>query len=64
MVRVSFRFDALPQAGQQFASCSAYFRYGASLARANGLDDSAVAIEGIQELAHDANGFLLVTVGG
>ncbi len=36
------------QAGQQFASCSAYFHYGASLARANGLEDSAVAIEGME----------------
>lgn len=48
------------QAGQQFASCSAYFRYGAGLARANGLDDSAVAIEGMERGWKVAGMFLLV----
>jgi len=48
------------QAGQQFASCSAYFRYGAGLARANGLEDSAVAIEGMERGWMVAGMFLLV----
>ena len=48
------------QAGQQFASCSAYFRYGASLARTIGLEDSAVAIEGMERGWKVAGIFLLV----
>lgn len=34
--------------GQQFASCSAYFNYAASVSRGLGLEDSAVAIEGME----------------
>lgn len=48
------------QAGQQFASCSAYFHYGASLARSNGFEDSAVAIEGMERGWKVAGMFLLV----
>lgn len=48
------------QTGQQFASCSAYFRYGANLARANGLEDSAAAIEGMERGWKVAGMFLLV----
>jgi|GEM_PF-2313219 len=48
------------QVGQQFASCSAYFRYGANLARANGLEDSAVAIEGMERGWKVAGMLLLV----
>lgn len=48
------------QTGQKFASCSAYFHYGASLARANGLEDSAVAIEGMERGWEVAGTFLLV----
>jgi hypothetical protein len=36
------------QAGQKFASCSAYFQYGASLARANHFENSASAIEDME----------------
>ena len=50
------------QAGQKFASCSAYFRYGASVARANGLEDSAVAIEGM-ERGWKVAGMLLLVEG-
>ena len=52
----------LYQAGQQFASCSAYFRYGAIVARANGLEDSAVAIEGM-ERGWKVAGLLLLVEG-
>ena len=48
------------RAGQKFASCSAYFRYGASLARARGLEDSAIAIEGMERGWKVAGVFLLV----
>lgn len=47
------------QVGQKFASCSAYFRYGASVARANGLEDSAIAIEGMERGWKVAGTFLL-----
>ena len=48
------------QAGQRFASCSAYFRYGAGLARENDLEDSAVALEGMERGWKVAGMFLLV----
>lgn len=48
------------RAGQQFASCSAYFRYGADVARAVGLENSAVAIEGMERGWRLAGMFLLV----
>lgn len=48
------------QAGQQFANCSAYFHFGADLARRNGMEDSAVAIEGMERGWEVAGMFLLV----
>ncbi|WP_425985827.1 hypothetical protein [Brevundimonas sp. TWP1-2-1b1] len=36
------------EVGQTFANCSAYFNYGAGVARSAGLEDSAVAIEGME----------------
>lgn len=50
------------QAGQQFAYCSAYFHYGAGIARNRGLNDSAVAIEGM-ERGWSLAGLLLLTEG-
>lgn len=46
--------------GQKFASCSAYFHYGASVARANGLEDSAVAFEGMERGWKVTGMFLLI----
>jgi hypothetical protein len=48
------------EVGQRFASCSAYFAYGADVARSAGLEDSAVAIEGMERGWRLAGMFLLV----
>lgn len=34
--------------GQEFAHCSAHFRFGAEIARRSGLEDAATAIEGME----------------
>ena len=47
-------------AGQRFAYCSAYFNYGAGLARDRGLEDSVVALEGLERGWSVAGMFLLV----
>ena len=48
------------QVGQKFAFCSAYYGYAASLARANGLPDSAVAFEDMERGWKVAGIFLLL----
>ena len=48
------------QVGQTFASCAGYFAYGAEIARSAGLEDSAVAIEGMERGWSLAGMFILV----
>lgn len=48
------------QVGQTFASCAGYFAYGAEVARSAGLEDSAVAIEGMDRGWSLAGMFILV----
>lgn len=48
------------QVGQTFASCAGFFTYGAEVARSAGLEDSAVAIEGMERGWSLAGMFILV----
>lgn len=46
--------------GQEFAHCSAHFRFGAEIARRNGMEDAATAIEGMERGWTVAGLFFLV----